>query len=101
MLVPSSCDGEPAPDRVFPAILPAEFSPPANPKGDLNALPVEPSVGDVLAVDEPERGRLALGCGRYPSVRCSDLEDDIIDYSATQKVSSYSRRRRGWKDVLE
>ena len=57
MPLPSSCDGEPAPDRVFPAILPAD----ANPKGDLTALPLEGSVGEVLAVDEPERGRLALG----------------------------------------
>ena len=85
--LPSSCDGEPAPDRVFPAILLADDNPPANPKGDLNALPAEASVGEVLAVDEPERGRLALGCGKYPSVRCSDLEDDIIDYSATKSLS--------------
>lgn len=60
MPLPSSCDGEPAPDRVFPAILPAGFIPPAA-KGDLAALPAEASVGEVLAVDEPERGRLALG----------------------------------------
>lgn len=62
MPLPSSCDGEPAPDRVFPAILPAEFNPPAaSPKGDLGAPPLVGSVGEVLAVDEPERGRLTLG----------------------------------------
>lgn len=88
----SSCDGEPAPDRVFPAILPAEFNPPAdNPNGDLNALPLDGSVGEVVAVEEPERGRLTLGCGKYPRVRCSDLEDDIIDYSGTKLRLSYRR----------
>jgi hypothetical protein len=47
------------------AILPAEFNPPARPKGDLKAPPLEDaSVGEVLAVDEPERGRLADGVGR-------------------------------------
>jgi len=96
--LPSSCDGDPAPDRVFPAILPAAFNPPANPKGDLNPLPLAGgSVGEVLAVDEPERGRLALGCGKYPSVRCSDLEDDIIDYSvpATKCLSYLAREMVG------
>ena len=63
-LPPSSCDGEPAPDRVLPAILPAEFKPPESPKGDLNALPLEGSVGDVLAVEDPERGRPTTGCGK-------------------------------------
>lgn len=58
---PSSCDGEPAPDRVFPAIFP-EFRAPR--KGDLKALPFEPSVGDVLAVEDPERGIPADGWGR-------------------------------------
>ena len=101
--LPSSCDGEPAPDRVFPAILPAEFNPPANPKGALNPLPVAASVGEVLAVDEPERGRLALGCGKYPSVRCSDLEDDIIYYSvsATKCLSYLAREMVGKGNVLE
>lgn len=78
---PSSCDGEPAPDRVLLAILPAEFKLPGNPKGDLKAFPLEGSVGEVLAVEDPERG------GRYPSVRCSDLADDIIDYSSTKGLS--------------
>ncbi len=46
------------------AILPAEFNPPDNPKGDRNALPLEGSVGEVLAVEDPERGRLVAGVGR-------------------------------------
>ena len=58
---PSSCEGEPAPDRVFPAILPAAFNPPGNPNGDRSALPLEGSIGEVLAVEEPERGRLGWG----------------------------------------
>lgn len=62
--VPSSCDGEPAPDRVFPAILPAEFMPPESPKGDLNGFPLVASVGDVLAVEDPERDGFRIGCGR-------------------------------------
>jgi hypothetical protein len=53
---PSSCDGEPAPDRVLLAILPVELRLPGNPKGDLRALPLEGSVGEVLAVEDPERG---------------------------------------------
>jgi hypothetical protein len=56
---PRSCDGEPAPERVLPAILPA-FKAPR--KGDLRdpaplLLLLLGSVGEVLAVDEPERGR--------------------------------------------
>ena len=40
-----------------------------SPKGDLKALPLDGSVGDVLVVEDPERGRLAGGAGKYPSVR--------------------------------
>lgn len=58
---PSSCDGEPAPDRVLPAILPAEVGPADTPNGDRKALPPDGSVGDVFAVDDPERGRLVVG----------------------------------------
>ena len=61
---PISCEGEPAPDRVLPVILPAEFSPPGTPKGDRNALVLEDSVGELLAVDAPDRGRPIEGCGR-------------------------------------
>lgn len=50
-----SCDGEPAPDREFPDILPAEFNPPERPNGDLRGLPLEASVGEVFAVEDPER----------------------------------------------
>ena len=59
--LPSSCDGEPAPDRVLLLILPEEFKPPDSPNGDLNALPLEGSIGDVFAVEDPERGRLGWG----------------------------------------
>lgn len=47
---------------MFPAILPAEFNPFERPKGDLKALPLEGSVGEVLAVEDPERP--AADCGR-------------------------------------
>jgi len=59
-----SCDGEPAPDRVFPDILPVEFKPPERPNGDRKELPLEASVGDVLAVEDPERGGFPPVCGR-------------------------------------
>jgi hypothetical protein len=75
--------------------LPAEFKPPDRPKGDLNALPLEGSVGEVFAVEDPERGRLTAGVGRYPSVKCSDLEDDIIDYSSTKCPSYLAREMVG------
>jgi len=56
-LVPPSCscDGEPAPDRVLLAILLAEFNAPGRPNGDLKEPPVVGSVGEVLAVEEPDR----------------------------------------------
>jgi hypothetical protein len=44
---------------VFPAILLAEI-----PNGDLNGFPLEASVGDVFAVEDPERGGFRIGCGR-------------------------------------
>jgi hypothetical protein len=53
-----SCDGEPAPDRVFPAILP-EFRPPDMPNGDRRAEPAEASFGEVLAVGEVDRACVA------------------------------------------
>ena len=77
---PRSCDGEPAPERVPPAILPA-FKAPR--KGDLcgPALEeVEGSVGEELAVEEPERGRAAEG-GRKPREGGSARDDGMImDY---------------------
>lgn len=59
-----SCDGEPAPDRTLPAILPDEFSAPGSPNGDLKAPPLAGSIGDVLVVDDPDRGKLPTPCGR-------------------------------------
>jgi hypothetical protein len=56
---PRSCDGEPAPDRVLPAILPVAFKAPR--KGDLSEPALEGSVGEVFAVEDPERGRLTVG----------------------------------------
>lgn len=52
---PSSCEGEPAPSRVVP---PAEipFTGPGLPNGDRTVLPAGASIGEVLAVDEPESG---------------------------------------------
>lgn len=42
-----SCEGEPAPDRVVPAILlPAGFNVPDMPKGDLTADAPDDSMGD-------------------------------------------------------
>ena len=58
-LLPNSCDGEPAPSRLLPG---AAFIPPSAvgfPKGERTALPEGGSIGDVLAVDAPDRGRLA------------------------------------------
>ena len=79
---------------MFPAILPAEFKPPGSPKGDLKAFPLEGSVpvGEVFAVEEPERE--TAGCGRYPKVRCSDLAD-IIDYPLHQKSLEFLHERWG------
>lgn len=52
---PSSCDGDPAPDRDVPPILPAEVSPGGKPKGDL-IEPAVGSVGELFALGDPERG---------------------------------------------
>lgn len=60
---PSSSDGDPAPERELPGILPVEVILPDNPKDDLIEEDPEASVGDVVAVDEPERGWLVLDGG--------------------------------------
>lgn len=60
---PSSSDGDPAPERVLPDILPVEAKLPGIPKGDLTEEDAEASVGDVVAVDDPERGWLVLDGG--------------------------------------
>lgn len=41
-----SCDGEPAPERVVPAIFPTEGNPLGNENGDLKVEPGTGSVGD-------------------------------------------------------
>jgi hypothetical protein len=63
---PKSCDGEPAPERALPAILPALRAPRKGERLDAAAVLVVlvASVGEVLAVEEPERGRLATDGGR-------------------------------------
>lgn len=66
--MPRSCDGEPAPDRVLLAILPAEFDGRPN-DGLKGAPPNEASVGDVLAVDDPEREKPTAGWGKWPRLR--------------------------------
>lgn len=52
---PSSCDGEPAPNRTLPAV-PIPFIELGLPKGERTVLPAGASIGEVLAVDEPESG---------------------------------------------
>lgn len=54
--LPSSCDGDPAPERVVPAMLPTDCSPGGPPNGDLTLLPFGGSIGEVFPVDGPERG---------------------------------------------
>lgn len=79
LALPSSCDGEPAPEREVPAILPTEVRPGGLPKGDLAEEELGSSMGEVLPVDEPERGWSIIDGGRYPRDGCSDLEA-ICDY---------------------
>jgi hypothetical protein len=50
-------------------------------------------VGEEFAVEEPERGKDTMGCGRYPRLRCSDLADDIIDYPVHQKSLCFLHER--------
>ena len=38
---------------------------PGLPKGDRTAVPAGASIGDVLAVDDPDRGWVAETCGRW------------------------------------
>lgn len=52
---PSSCDGEPAPNRVLLAAL-IPFTGLGFPNGDRTALPAGASIGEVVAVDDPDRG---------------------------------------------
>lgn len=74
------------------AILPAEFKGRA-PYGDLKeGSPVEASVGEVLAVEEPDRGKPAADCGRWVRLGCSDLLFDIIDYSVCKTLSILHER---------
>lgn len=53
--LPSSCDGDPVPNLALLAD-PIALKDPGLPKGDRTALPAGASMGEVLAVDEPDRG---------------------------------------------
>ena len=55
----SSCDGEPAPSLVLPVLEVMPFTLPGFPKGDFMAVPLGGSIGEVLAVDDPESGWVA------------------------------------------
>lgn len=61
--LPNSCDGDPAPNRVLLA-LPIPLAGLGFPNGDLTALPTGASIGEVLAVEEPDRGWEAENWGR-------------------------------------
>ena len=54
-LPPISCEGEPAPILALPIGVAIPFAP-GGPNGDLIELPAGGSIGDVFAVDEPDRG---------------------------------------------
>lgn len=65
----------------MPAILPTEVRPGGLPKGDLaEEEELGSSMGEVLPVDEPERGWSIIEGGRYPSEGCSDREEAIYIY---------------------
>ena len=53
----SSCDGEPAPDLELIALpAPMDVLPLGNPNGERPVPPLGGSIGDVLAVEEPDLG---------------------------------------------
>ena len=51
-----SCEGEPAPNFATPVVFPRPFIIPVAPKADLKAPLVGGSIGEVFAVEEPDRG---------------------------------------------
>jgi len=55
-LLPNSCEGEPAPKRTPAAAFPSPFGLLPLPKGNRIELLGGGSIGDVAAVEEPERG---------------------------------------------
>lgn len=62
---PSSCEGEPVPDLTFDVAVLMLLLLVGFPKGDRTAVLAGCSMGDVLAVDDPERGWVADICGRW------------------------------------
>ena len=70
--------------------MPTEVRPGGFPKGDLTEeVEFGSSMGEVLPVDEPERGCSIIEAGRYPRDGCSDLEDVIIYFAAP--VRAYAK----------
>ena len=57
----ASCEGEPAPERVVPAILPDGFMTPDIPNGDLTVDELDGSTEFMLVVGDVERPLAALG----------------------------------------
>lgn len=55
-LPPSSCDGDPAPSLALPVGMAILLTLALLPKGDRIALPGGGSIGDVFAVEDPDRG---------------------------------------------
>lgn len=85
----ASCDGEPAPDRVVPAILEDGLMTPDIANGD---LPLGASSEErlVAVCGEVERAWLLEFFGGKPKFKGSDLVLDIIDYSSDCIVKSSS-----------
>lgn len=54
-LPPTSCEGEPAPILALPIVFVIPFTPGA-PNGERTVVPAGGSIGDVFAVEEPDRG---------------------------------------------
>lgn len=68
-LPPNSCEGDPAPVLAVAATPPRLPSPLPLPSGYLAELLEGGSMGDVAAVDDPDRGCVGLSCGMWPRLR--------------------------------
>lgn len=55
-LVPSSCDGDPAPNLALPMVPGVLLRPFGPPNGDLTLFPLGGSIGEVFVVDDPDLG---------------------------------------------
>ena len=63
-LPPNSCDGDPAPSRMPAAAFPKELDVFPAGTGKRMDPPEGGSIGEVLPVEEPERGGCEVSCGR-------------------------------------